>query len=274
MTHTPSEQQAVEQSDAERYGPSFDRALMDTPQAADAELARLSAEYRDLRKPFMGSAKAIKQRQLREREVLFNLGHAALHWLWHREDAAPTAPSTAAGERTFRHRKRGTSYAVQGYASLQAETPCEEGAVLVVYKGEDGKLWARPHDEFHDGRFEEIAALATPPAQKFIPADIEQWRALARKVGDFLHRKGEEFRRGDGAELLDAYEAVLARPEMRDTPPAAPAAEPPKTSWPEQAAQQCEAWAKAHRSTDMELFCRIFADDFRALARSEKGEGK
>ena len=96
--HTPSGQQAVEQSDAERYGPSFDRALMDTPQAADAELARLSAEYRDLRKPFMGSAKAIKQRQLREREVLFNLGHAALLWLWHREDAAPTAPSTAAGE--------------------------------------------------------------------------------------------------------------------------------------------------------------------------------
>ena len=94
--HTPSGQQAVEQSDAERYGPSFDRALMGTPQAADAELARLSAEYRDLRKPFMGSAKAIKQRQLREREVLFNLGHAALLWLWHREDAAPTAPSTAA----------------------------------------------------------------------------------------------------------------------------------------------------------------------------------
>lgn len=132
------------------------------------------------------------------------------------------------------------------------------------------------------------AALATPPAQKFIPADIEQWRALARKVGDFLHRKGEAFRCGEGAELLDAYEAVLARPEMRDAPPAAPVAEPPKTSWPEQAAQQCEEWAlllsekSAHAATAFERIqlaadavkLRDHARAFRALARSEKGEGK
>jgi hypothetical protein len=62
--------------------------------------------------------------------------------------------SSPAAPRTWRHKKRGTTYAEVGLASLQAETPCEETAVLVIYRGDDGRLWARPHDEFHDGRFE------------------------------------------------------------------------------------------------------------------------
>ena len=70
--------------------------------------------------------------------------------------ATPPAQEDGGGERVFRHKKRGTSYAVQGYASLRAEGACETGAVLVIYKGDDGKTWARPHDEFHDGRFVEV----------------------------------------------------------------------------------------------------------------------
>lgn len=62
----------------------------------------------------------------------------------------------------YRHKKRGTVYEVIGEAELQVAntryTP-GEGDFLVVYRGEDGKLWARWDEEFHDGRFE-----ALPPA--------------------------------------------------------------------------------------------------------------
>lgn len=52
-----------------------------------------------------------------------------------------------------KHKKRGSIYSVLGYAELQSGFPIEEGQRLVVYRGEDGKLWARPEQEFHDGRF-------------------------------------------------------------------------------------------------------------------------
>ena len=55
----------------------------------------------------------------------------------------------------YRHKKRGTVYEVIGSAELQvAGLAPDEGDHLAVYRGEDGKLWARPYDEFHDGRFE------------------------------------------------------------------------------------------------------------------------
>ncbi|GAA3266074.1 hypothetical protein GCM10020258_46170 [Sphingomonas yabuuchiae] len=49
--------------------------------------------------------------------------------------------------------KRGTVYQVIGTAELQAGQPQLEHAELVIYRGEDGKLWARNSGEFHDGRF-------------------------------------------------------------------------------------------------------------------------
>lgn len=61
---------------------------------------------------------------------------------------------------THRHLKRGSSYQQIGLASLQCSEPCAETAVLVIYRCDDGKLWARPHDEFNDGRFEAIAVEA------------------------------------------------------------------------------------------------------------------
>ena len=63
-------------------------------------------------------------------------------------------PDDATVER-YRHKKRGTVYEVIGSAELQvAGLAPDEGDHLAVYRGEDGKLWARPYDEFHDGRFE------------------------------------------------------------------------------------------------------------------------
>lgn len=53
----------------------------------------------------------------------------------------------------YRHRKRGTEYEVIGTAEVQTASRIFEGDKLEIYCGEDGKLWARPHAEFHDGRF-------------------------------------------------------------------------------------------------------------------------
>lgn len=65
--------------------------------------------------------------------------------------------------KVWKHRKRGTTYYEIGTAELQLSTgnPLREGAVLVIYKGSQGELWARPHEEFHDGRFEHISSIET-----------------------------------------------------------------------------------------------------------------
>ena len=76
----------------------------------------------------------------------------------------PAADAVGTGDR-WRHKKRGTVYEKIGLAELQAASwNVHEGDGLVVYRGEDGKLWARHADEFHDGRFEQVA-LTTPPRQ-------------------------------------------------------------------------------------------------------------
>jgi hypothetical protein len=57
----------------------------------------------------------------------------------------------------FRHKKRGTLYTAVGIVHLQSTGgPVEEGTPLMIYMGMDGKLWARPKDEFFDGRFEAV----------------------------------------------------------------------------------------------------------------------
>ena len=58
--------------------------------------------------------------------------------------------------RRVRHQKRGTTYEVIGTAELQMDTDLVDGAFLTIYRGEDGKWWARQEDEFEDGRFEDV----------------------------------------------------------------------------------------------------------------------
>lgn len=93
--------------------------------------------------------------------------HSTVRLIMQRLDEACPAPHEAAPVVTrrspnqlFRHVKRGTTYEKVALASLQCADPCEETAVLVIYRGEDGKVWARPHDEFHDGRFEKVQSDA------------------------------------------------------------------------------------------------------------------
>ena len=58
------------------------------------------------------------------------------------------------GSPRYRHVKRGTVYEVIGEASLQIATnDLVDGDHLIIYRGKDGKLWAREEGEFHDGRF-------------------------------------------------------------------------------------------------------------------------
>jgi len=63
----------------------------------------------------------------------------------------------------YRHVKRGTVYEVIGEAELQMSVDClVDGSSMVVYRGEDGRLWCREEGEFHDGRFEAITQAQEP----------------------------------------------------------------------------------------------------------------
>jgi hypothetical protein len=77
-----------------------------------------------------------------------------------REEVAPPAHNDV-GVEHYRHKVRGTTYEIVGVAELQdagGQGRCE-GAQLVIYRGPNGIMWAREKSEFHDGRFEKIAAL-------------------------------------------------------------------------------------------------------------------
>ncbi len=68
------------------------------------------------------------------------------------------SPNSTQTTRQWRHKKRGTAYEEIGRAELQDATgSATEGCTLVIYRGEDGKLWARQENEFEDGRFEEVS---------------------------------------------------------------------------------------------------------------------
>lgn len=64
---------------------------------------------------------------------------------------------------THRHVKRGTEYEVLSVGVVQTETPLVDNDFVVIYRGEDGALWARNAPEFRDGRFEPLPA---PPIQQ------------------------------------------------------------------------------------------------------------
>lgn len=66
---------------------------------------------------------------------------------------------------TYRHVKRGTYYTVVGEVTMQCSTlrffhdmRALDGSTWVLYQGTDGAYYARPKEEFLDGRFELIVS--------------------------------------------------------------------------------------------------------------------
>lgn len=62
----------------------------------------------------------------------------------------------------YRHVARGTVYTVVGFAEIQSAGWATEGSELVIYRSDDGKLWARERSEFADGRFEPAEPIPPP----------------------------------------------------------------------------------------------------------------
>lgn len=83
---------------------------------------------------------------------------------------------------THRHVKRETDYQVIGVALLQTEILLQDDARLIVYRGEDGELWARRAVEFADGRFERLPPGSDPtpdPGLREVVARLNDPRAWA-----------------------------------------------------------------------------------------------
>ena len=137
--------------------------------------------------------------------------------------------SLQAGQR-WQHVKRGTTYEVIGTAELQMSNDLlVDGSEMVVYRGDDGKLWAREEGEFTDGRF----VLSTPkPEGETVTDDLprvcdgkeqdafEAWAASERYVMDthplhwlFLNERTWAARDGWKAGLTYAAKKIAASPK-------------------------------------------------------------
>lgn len=116
------------------------------------------------------------------------------------------------GERV-RHKQRGTEYEVLGVAELQlASAPVLEGSKLAIYRGEDGRLWAREVGEFRDGRFETITPAPEPEriAQALEGAAEQAEKDAVRHLSD--ERAVEQARR---AATYRGFAAALRELETR-----------------------------------------------------------
>ncbi len=56
----------------------------------------------------------------------------------------------------WKHIKTGGLYEEVGLGELQTTEPIKDMTAVVIYRGQDGGLWVRPVEEFHDGRFSKV----------------------------------------------------------------------------------------------------------------------
>jgi hypothetical protein len=101
---------------------------------------------------------------------------------------------------THRHKRRGSEYVLIGFGKMQAEDWREVSSVgapdkfsrpvdmreVAIYRSvDDGSLWARPREEFEDGRFERIRAAESAKAAE--PVAWVPTRALEKLAADGAH---------------------------------------------------------------------------------------
>jgi hypothetical protein len=120
------------------------------------EIERLIAEEKRFVRSASGFAAGLRAAEAEEH--LLRLVCARDTLLWVQQNEAAIKAALAKPVPTHRHLRRGTLYSIVGEAELQAPSDrrIDEGDILTVYRGEDGKLWARHTEEFRDGRFERI----------------------------------------------------------------------------------------------------------------------
>lgn len=112
----------------------------------------------------------------------------------------------------WQHVKRGTSYEVLGVAELQNGNVkgLREGARLAVYRGDDGKLWAREEGEFTDGRF--CLSYPVSGTDMVREAAIKAALCLSGFVGEGVSVVGFE----DPAEAWSRVAVAVGLPEGDD----------------------------------------------------------
>jgi hypothetical protein len=121
---------------------------------AEAAEAKLNApELIDFREAVVAEAAHQRERWGTDHDA----GKTPADWFWLVGYLAGKALAATKGEALprYRHVKYGTTYEV--IAVVENEN--NRGQSIVVYRGEsDGKRWARPAEQFFDGRFEELPA--------------------------------------------------------------------------------------------------------------------
>lgn len=114
-------------------------------------------------------------------------------------------PRIASGGR-YKHLKRGSTYHLIGYATVQAGKMVREGENVAVYVSESGdmvgSMWVRPTSEFNDGRF-----VCLDRVPQFTP---DQWKRVPAKLKDLWWKSTDYGRVEPSRELIAVVKEAIA----------------------------------------------------------------